>query len=92
MIEPQVPQNLEGEEVEAIAKPWLETPIDLNKVKQKIGKLNVFLSSNDPYNYLKENEMIFKEKLGASISLLKDKGQFTEDDGVTEISQIVEIS
>jgi predicted alpha/beta hydrolase family esterase len=82
--------NLEGEEVEAIAKPWLETPINLNKVKQKISKLTVFLSSNEPYNYLKENENIFKEKLNAKIIILKNKGHFTEEEGVTKIPEILE--
>ena len=82
--------NLEGEEVEEIAKPWLNTPINLDKVKQKINKLVVFLSSNEPYNCLEENSKIFKEKLNAKIIVLKNKGHFTEDEGVTKIPEILE--
>ena len=82
--------NLENEEVKEIAKPWLEKPIDLNKVKKRIGKLTVFLSDNEPYDYLKENELMFKEKLGARVIILKNKGHFTEDDGITNIPEILD--
>ena len=82
--------NLEDEKVEEIAKPWLETPLNLNKIKQKINKLNVFLSSNEPYNYLKENETMFKENLGAEVITLKNKGHFTKDDNVSEIKELLD--
>lgn len=82
--------NLEGEEVKEIARPWMETPIDFNRVREKISKLTVFLSSNEPYNYIKENEMIFRDKLGAKVVILKGKGHFTEDDGVTEIPEVLD--
>jgi len=81
--------NLEDKEVKAIANPWLNTQINFTKVKEKLNNLNVFLSSNEPYGNIKENEKIFKEKLGAKVTILKDKGHFTEDDGVTELPEIV---
>lgn len=82
--------NLEDEEVAEIAKPWTNTPIDFNKVRQKINQLTVILSSNEPYNYLEENAEIFKEKLGAKIILEKNKGHFTEDDGVKSLPILIE--
>lgn len=81
--------NLEGEEVARIARPWLETPINFHKVKDKIGNLTVFLSSNEPYNFIEENKQLFEEKLGAKVTILKDKGHFTKDDGVTELKEIL---
>mgnify|MGYP001611765529 CR=1 FL=1 len=81
--------NLEGEEVEIIANPWINTPIEFNKIKQKISKLTVFLSTNEPYGFVKENTKIFKEKLNAKIILEKDKGHFTEDDGISELPEIL---
>ena len=81
--------NLEGEEVETIAKPWMNTAIDFNKIKQKIPKLTVFLSTNEPYGFVEENSKIFKEKLNAKVILEKDKGHFTEDDGVSELPEIL---
>ncbi len=149
--------NLEGKEVENIARPWLETPIDqkkpedsilsrttpwflstiriliknsevengdewglfvslkircgkdlrtdfaihrgvgdfanfydFNKVKEKTGQITIFLSSNDPYGYLEYNFHMFKKNLGAKVIILKDKGHFTGDDGVTQLNNILE--
>lgn len=81
--------NLENNEVKSIARPWLETPIDFNKLKQKITKLTVFLSSNEPYDCIKENSSLFKGKLNAKVIILKNKGHFTQDDGVTSIPEIL---
>ena len=81
--------NLKDEEVKKIAKPWLEMPIDFNKVKNKIKNLTVFLSSNEPYNYIKDNELTFKNKLGAKVIILKNKGHFTEEEGITSIPEIL---
>ena len=43
------------------------------------------LSDNEPYNFIKENSETFKQKLNAKIIIEKEKGHFTEDDGVTEL-------
>ncbi len=76
--------NLEDEEVEEIARPWLQTPINLEKVKQRIKSLKVFLSTDDPFNCLDENSKTFKNSLGAEVTLLKNRGHF-EEDKITEI-------
>ena len=81
--------NLEGEEVEAIANPWMNITIDFNKIKQKIPKLSVFLSTNEPYGFVEENTKIFKEKLNAKVILEKNKGHFTEDDGINELPEVL---
>jgi|SRR3989344_6879332 len=77
--------NLEGKEVENIVRPWLETKIYFNKVKKVLPKLSVILSDNDPYNCLEENSKIFKEKLSANVIIEKNKGHFTESDGVKKL-------
>jgi len=82
--------NLEDEEVEVVAKPWLNTKIELNKVREKISKLTVFLSDNDPYNFLKENEIMFKKELGARVVILKDKGHFTDSDKVNKLPVVLQ--
>lgn len=79
-------KNLESKEVEEIAKPWLKTPIDLNKVKNSLNYLTIILSENDPYNYKEENRNKFEKELGADKTIvLKNKGHFTEDEGITEL-------
>jgi len=61
--------NLESKKVKAIANPWINTPIDLNKVKSRLSKLTIFLSTNEPYGFIEENKITFKEKLDAKVIL-----------------------
>ena len=83
--------NLEDKEVKEISNPWINTPIDFDKIKQKISRITVFLSSNEPYGCVKENEKTFKEKLGAKVIIEKNKGHFTEKDGIVEIPEVIDI-
>ena len=82
--------NLEGEEVKAIANPWINTTIDFDKVKSKLSKTLVFLSTNEPYGFVEENTKTFKDKFDAKVILEKDKGHFTEDDGVIELPEVLD--
>lgn len=77
-------KNLDVKEKE-IAKPWLETPIDFEKVKAMAKSFTCIFSENDPYVPYQENKKIFKEKLNAKIVTEAAKGHFTEDDGITEL-------
>lgn len=72
--------NLESKEVEEIAKPWLETPINFSKFKKTCNKLTVVLSDNDPYNFVSENSKIFKDIFGAKVIIENRRGHFTEGD------------
>lgn len=81
--------NLEDKEIKEIAQPWINTPINFDRVKEKINKITVFLSSNEPYNYVEENKMTFEEKLKAKVIILKNKGHFTEDDGIKELPEVL---
>lgn len=83
-------ENLEDEETEDIARPWQETPIDFNRVLAATTKFTVFLSSNDPYDAVQENEQLFKEKLDADVTILPNKGHFTAEDGVTELPEVLD--
>lgn len=83
--------HLENNEVKTIAKPWLENPIAFNKIKQKTSKLTVFLSSNDPYGNLAHNTKTFREKLDAIVIIEEKKGHFTEEDGITEFPEVVDL-
>jgi len=68
--------NLEQEEVE-IVKSWIESKIDLNKVKKNANKIIAIFSDNDPYAPLKDSKS-FKEKLNAKIIIEKNKGHYIE--------------
>ena len=82
--------KLETDEEKKIAKPWLERPIDLAKVKKKVKNIRAIFSDNDPFVPL-QNVRIFEEKLGAKVFVLKDKGHFTKEDGVLELDEVLDI-
>lgn len=39
---------------------------------------------------MKENELIFRDKLKADVIIKENKGHFTQDDGVLEIPEVLE--
>lgn len=78
----------EGEEVVAIGKPWIETPIDFEKIKAICQNIVVFLSSDEPYGFVEENKKLFVEKLDAKVTILENKGHISESDGgITELPE-----
>lgn len=83
--------NLETEEEKEIAKPWLETPIDLDKVKKATNNITVVFSDNDSFVPLEVNKKIFEEKLEAKIIIEQNKGHFSEDSGIFEIPVVLKV-
>jgi hypothetical protein len=82
-----------------LAAPWLETPIDLEKVRSRLGKSIAIFSDNDPFVPM-DNEDAFRDQLGAKIIVEHDCGHFSGAlDGAFElpvalvaIMEIVEIN
>ena len=85
----------EGEEVAEIAKTWVETPIDWDRVKPHADKFVCIFSDND-YYVLPVNKELFEEKLSAKTIIEHNKGHFTEEDdvieNVTAVDELVRIS
>jgi hypothetical protein len=76
---------IEAEEDNIIAKPWVETPIDFEKIKKVISKCVMIFSDNDPYVPFKESQELFKKNLGPKIIVEHNKGHFTQEDGVVDL-------
>lgn len=76
--------NLEDKETEEIAKPWIETPIDLKKVKSRLNKSIAIFSDDDPYVPL-DNQYDFREKIGSKIIIEHNMGHFNEGTGITQL-------
>lgn len=74
----------EGEEIISTAKPWIETPINLKKVKGVLPKSTLIISDNDPYNAFEENKKKFS-KLCSKIVVLQNAGHITAEDGFTKL-------
>lgn len=80
-------ENLEDEDARAIAEPWIETPIDITKVKNVLKKSTLIISDNDPYGAFEENKHKFAE-LGSRIVILPGAEHICEGDGHTEVPEI----
>lgn len=74
----------EGQEVIDIAKPWMETPIDFQKIMSHTGKVVAIFSDNDPYVPLSQKDL-FEKELGAEIIVENNKGHFTISDNINEL-------
>lgn len=81
--------NLDDEEEWEVAKPWLETPINFEKVRSKAKTFVAIFSDNDPYVPLEENKKVVEEKLGAMVVIEKHMGHFTQTDKVFELPELL---
>ncbi len=82
-------EAFEDKEDAKIAKPWLETPINWEKIKQRTNNFVAIFSDNDPLVPM-EDSKIFQEKLGAKIVVEHDKGHFSGRDGTKELPIVLE--
>lgn len=80
-------KNLEDDEARAIAKPWIERPINPVKIQTVLTKSTLIISDNDPFDSFEENKRRFSE-LGSKIIVLHGAGHITADDGFAEAPAI----
>ena len=80
----------EGEDVWEIAKPWIETPIDIEKVKTHSNKFAIVYSTNDPYAN-SDDLLMLKEKLDALTVNAGNKGHFDDDANIKELPEIIDV-
>jgi len=81
-------ENMESKEEETTAKPWIETPINLDKVKRVLPHSTLIISDNDPYGAFELNKRKFEE-LGSKIIIMNKAGHMTGDDGYIQLPEIV---
>lgn len=82
-------ENLEDKETEEIAKPWIETPINIEKVRMVLPKSTLIISDNDPFGAFEENKQKFAE-LGSNVVVLHGAGHISEEDGFSEAPVLIE--
>lgn len=75
--------NLEEGE-DAVAKPWIETPIDLDAVRRNSADITAIFSDDDPVVPI-ENAEFFRERLDAHVIVEHAKGHLSQDSGVSEL-------
>ncbi len=79
----------EDEDDKEIARPWLETPINWGRAKDRAGKFVAIFSENDPLVSL-DDAKIFENKLGAKIILEGNKGHLGGSDGFKDLLSALE--
>ncbi len=82
-------ENLDEDEDPEVAKPWIETPINFEKILSHINKISAIFSDNDPYVPLEENKKLLEDKLGAKTVVMHDMGHFTESDNVSGLPEAI---
>ncbi|MFH1402613.1 MAG: hypothetical protein ABIG87_03265 [Patescibacteria group bacterium] len=87
--------HLETDEEKEIAKPWLETKLDFEKIKKYANKIIAIFSDNDPDVDLGDKKL-FEKYLNAVTIVEHNKGHFSDDVGVKELpsalNSILELS
>ncbi len=81
--------NLEDEEIEKIARPWIETPIDFRRIKIVLPKSILIISNNDPYGFFEKNKKMYSQ-IGSRIIIMHGAGHITSDDGYLKVPEILE--
>lgn len=79
----------EIEEDAVIAKPWLETPLDWNKIKSHSGNFVAIFSDDDPLVPLSDAK-VFESNLGAKIVIEHGKEHFSGSSGIKELTSALE--
>jgi predicted alpha/beta hydrolase family esterase len=78
-------------EEEAIARPWIETPIEVAAVRSRLPELIAFFSSDDPWVTL-DNIALFEQRLGARTHLLEGRKHIGVESGMTTFPELLAAS
>jgi len=79
--------NLSANE-EAIARPWIDTPIDFARVRSRLPEVTAYFSNDDPYVSL-DNQALFEQKLGAHTQLLQGRKHIGVESGMTTFPELL---
>jgi hypothetical protein len=83
------PAVYETDEDLIIAKPWLETKLDWDKVKSHTNKFTAIFSDDDPLVPISDSK-IFEIDLGAQIIIEHERGHFSGSSGIKELQSALE--
>ena len=85
-----LPEAIEDEDSYNTAQPWINTPIDFEKVKQFTNNISCIFSDNDYFVSI-EQEKEFRNKLNAKTVIVNNKGHISQDDDVYELQEILDL-
>lgn len=76
------------EEDRQAALPWIETPIDFEKVKTICPKSIALFTKDDPFVDI-GNAEFYKEKLGSRIIILESGGHLNDESNTKELPEVI---
>lgn len=77
------------EEDKEVARPWLETPINFEKVRLICPRSVAIFTKDDPYVDI-GNAEFYKDKLGSDIVILETGGHLDEESKTKELPELIE--
>lgn len=83
-----LPSALEDEESKTTARPWLDTPIDFNKIKNLTSNIYALFSDDDYFVDIKQ-EQVFAKLIEAKTKIVSKCGHISQDDGIYELDDIL---
>lgn len=81
---------LKTKEEKRIVRPWLEAPIDFDKVKAATSNITVILSDNDEWVPLERNKELFEQRLSPKIIIEHGRGHFSGSSGIKKLPAALE--
>jgi len=85
-----LPKAIEDEDSYKIAQPWINTPIDFEKIKKFTNNINCIFSDDDYFVSI-DQEKEFRNKLNAKTIIVNNKGHISQEDNVYELQEIFDL-
>lgn len=85
-----LPEAVEDEESYNTAQPWINNPINFEKIKKFTNNISCIFS-NDDYFVSLDQEKEFREKLTAKTIIVNNKGHISQDDNIYELQEILNL-
>lgn len=83
-----LPYAIEDEDSYKTAEPWINTPIDFEKIKKLTDNIRCIFSSDD-YFVSTNQEQEFKNKLNAKTLMVENKGHISAEDSIFQLEEIL---
>lgn len=72
-------ENLKSKEDDDIARPWIETPLNSEKIKSVLPHATLVISDNDPFGAFEENKQKFAD-ISARVVVMPNAGHIIESE------------
>ena len=82
---------IENENDRKIFKDWTQPPVNYSLIKTKVSSFVTLFSKDDPMVPFGKNQKLFAKKLNPQMVIVDKMGHFSQEDGVTELPQLLDL-